>query len=155
MDAKIHRTIWQLHTFIQGMIYGGGSMLFLVLMLTLGPILETKYFPVTTDVHASLVKVEGDKMIFWAVGNKVRDCSMLEAHILVDPDGSKGPKPPRKGVLWVIEDGEGPRTRALGYQDLGKWAVIPVGKKLTVEATYSCKGIPWETRSVIGTWEQE
>ena len=134
-----------------GAIWMGGAVLTLVVMFSAGPAIEAKYFPVTTNVEAVLQKVENDKMLFSAQGVKERDCSMIDARILVTPfDSDK----PIKGAVWVVDDGHGPKTRALGFQDLGTWAVIPVGKKLVLEGIYKCHPL-WETRQVLGTWEYE
>lgn len=132
-----------------GATWMGGAILSLVMLFTLGPYVEGKYFPVTQNVHADFIKVEGDKMLFHAYGEKMRDCSLIDARILVY---QKGNPIPVKGVVWVVDDGVGPRTRALGEQDLGTWAVIPVGEKLKLEATYQCHPL-WETRTELGTWE--
>ena len=148
-EAKAHRTISQLHAFVHGIIWMGSALLTLVMVFTLGPIYEGQHWPVTTNIKATFLRTEGEKMLFSVTGNKVRDCVLLDARVLVDIKVGDD-KPPVKGIIWAQEDGEGPVRRALGEQDLGIWAVMPKGETATINATYSCHQL-WETRVSLGT----
>lgn len=148
-EAKAHRTVKQLNTFVHSIIWTGSAMLTLVMLLVLGPIYEGQHYPVTTNIRATFLKTDGDKMLFQVTGNKVRDCVLLDARVLVDIKVGDN-KPPIKGIIWPQEDGEGPTRRALGEQDLGIWAILPVGEQAHITATYSCHPL-WETRVSLGT----
>jgi len=149
MPNSTHRVVKQLHNLINSVIWVGGGILTLVMIFTLGPILEGKYFPVTKDIQATFIKNDGDKMLFSVYGNKVRDCVLLDARVLVDINKHDN-KPPVKGIIWPIDDGQGPSRRALGFQDLGIWAVVPIGDTATISAAYSCHPL-WDTRVNLGT----
>lgn len=126
----------------------GTTILFVVLMFAMGPAIESKYFPVTTDIKATLVKVDDDEMFYHVIGTKVRHCSLLDLRILVEVE--KG-QPLVKGSLYVLDDGVGPRTRALGYQDLGMWVIRPIGTRADIDATYTCHPL-WLTQVHLGEW---
>lgn len=145
----VHRTSQQFHALLHSFILIGGTILTIVMFMVLGPITETRYFPVISNVKANLIKIEGEKMIFEVLGNRTRNCSLNEAHILID---KKDGKPPIRGAIWVIDE-QYKVKKYLGYQSLGQWSVIPVGKVLEVEATFSCPGIPWETKTTLGVWK--
>lgn len=148
-EAKAHRTLNQLHALIHGIIWMGSALLTLVLVFTLGPIFEGQHYPVTTNIQATFIKTEGDKMLFRVYGNKVRDCVLLDARALVDlKEGDNNP--PIKGIIWPQEDGTGPVRRALGFQDLGTWSIVPIGESATISVTYTCHPL-WETRVHLGT----
>lgn len=149
MGTDTHRVISQLHALISGIIWMGGALLTLVMVFTLGPILEGKYFPVTKDIQAEFIKNDGDKMLFHVYGDKVRDCVLLDARVLVDRKVNDN-HPPIKGIIWPVDDGIGPARRALGQQDLGVWAVVPIGEAATISASYSCHPL-WDTRVSMGT----
>lgn len=147
-DAMVNRTINQLHAFVHGIIWMGSALLTLVMVFTLGPIFEGKHFPVTRDLEATFLRTEGEKMLFRVSGDKVRDCALLDARVLVDVN-AKDHLPPVKGIIWPVEEGDGPSRRALGHQDLGVWAIIPSGEVAQVSATYTCHPL-WETRVNLG-----
>lgn len=129
----------------------GACIIVLVLMFAMGPAIESKYFPVTADVKVGLIKVDDDKMYFRAVGNKLRHCSMLDVRILVTQVEGE---PPVKGSIYVLDDGVGPRTRALGFQNLGIWVIEPAGISLDVDATYTCHPL-WLTHTHLGNWPKQ
>lgn len=148
-EARAHRTLTQLHALVHGIIWMGSAALTLVMVFTLGPIYEGKHWPVTKNIEATFLKTEGDKMLFRVTGEKVRDCVLLDARVLVDVKSTDN-KPPVKGIIWPQEDGDGPVRRALGFQDLGVWAIVPAGEQATISATYTCHPL-WETRVSLGT----
>lgn len=116
------------------------------LLLVLGPIVEARYFPVTTGIKVELLKVENQVMHFQAYGTKVRQCALVDVKALVSKNGKV-----QKGAIWVINDGVGDKVRPLGYQDLGVWGIIPVSEKITIQGTYSCHPF-WNITYTLGTW---
>lgn len=126
----------------------GSTLILVVIVFAIGPTLEGKYFPVTKDVYVELVKTENGKMYFAAQGDKVRHCSLTEVRILVQEEGKKAKS---KGSLYVIDDGIGPKVRALGHQDLGVWVIEPIGSALFVDASYNCHPL-WRTEHRLGMW---
>lgn len=118
----------------------------------MGPIVEGKYLPVTTDVKVVLLSTTGDKMVFQAYGNKVRDCKLVDVKTIVDVDGA-GPKAPQKGVIYVEHDGIGDVVRPRGVQDLGIWAVYPSAQNIEVQTWYQCHPF-WNTYTVLGTYPE-
>ena len=129
----------------------GSTIILIVIFFALGPTLEGRYFPVTKEVRVELQKIEDGKMYFSAVGTKVRQCAMTDVRILVQ---EKDKKAKSKGSLYVINDGIGPKVRALGYQDLGIWVIQPVGSALYVDASYFCHPL-WQTHQHLGHWPHD
>lgn len=130
-------------------IWSACAIMTCVVFFTVSPIIETQHFPVISDINIQLVDVVNDKMLFRITGTKERDCSLVEPRILVQRFNSPIPV---LGVMWADDIGDGPKTRALGYQDFGIWAVVPIGKKLKLEGIYKCHPF-WDTRQVLGEWE--
>lgn len=118
-----------------------------------GPVAEGKYMPVTTDVKVTLLKQENGAMYFEATGNKVRNCALLGARILVDTNSSDE-KPPVKGSIRVVDDGIGDKVRALGEQNLGIWEIKPIGDSVYVQASYKCHNF-WITNLQLGEWHRD
>ncbi len=112
---------------------------------------EGKHFPVTTDVTVQLVSQDKDKMVFVGSGRKVRNCSLIDAKVLVD---SKGEGVFKRGVIVLGIDTPGPRVLPLGIQELGTWKIYPPGNAITVEAHYKCHPF-WETVVTLGTWDAD
>jgi hypothetical protein len=145
---QMHRVDKQAHTFIRAISWAGFLAVFIPVLFILGPIWETKLFPVTVNVRAEFIKVDGDRMLFRAWGNKVRQCSLESTQTLILVNGRWV-----KGVSYVVDDGKGPTTRPLGEQYLGVWAHSPVGDAIKIEGLYNCHGF-WRTRTVLGEWHK-
>ena len=139
----------QIHHFLNKVINFGAAMLVIVFAFTFGPWIEGKFFPVITNIEAQFLQIDGDKMIYQIYGNKSRNCSLLDIRVLVE----NGNIVPAKGAIWVANDGIGSATRPLGLQDLGKWAVTPVGHRATIHAAYRCHAM-WNTEVQLGVWER-
>jgi hypothetical protein len=135
---------------VSTMAFIGFFLITVPLMYVIGPIVEGKYFPITTGVIVDLVTIEGDKMLFHAYGKKVRDCKLVDVKALVDQDGLPE-SPHTKAVIYVVNDGVGDRNRPLGYQDLGIWAIHPIGKEIFVQTWYQCHPF-WNTYTYLGQW---
>lgn len=128
----------------------GFLLITIPVLYVVGPILEGKYFPITTSVRVELVQIDGERMLFRAYGKKVRDCKLVDVKALVDQDGSTE-SPHTKAVIYVVDDGVGDRNRPLGYQDLGLWAIHPAGKEVFVQTWYQCHPF-WNTYTYLGQW---
>lgn len=141
----------RINAFINGLILAGAMMFFITSTLIVGPYIEGKYFPITTDIRVTDLKTDttSHMMTFHVYGNKVRDCSLLDIRTLV----TQGNNYPIKGAIWVIDDGQGQRERAKGMQDMGIWAIQPEGDKVTIEGTYHCHPL-WNTKVNIGEWHK-
>ena len=137
-----------LNSFIHATTVTGVVLVMVVALFILGPFIEGKYFPVTTNVKVTLVEETSEKMVFRAVGTKLRNCSLIDARVLIEQHHDK---PLVKGAIYVVDDGIGGKTRALGYQDLGTWAIHPSGNKIYVQSTYSCHNL-WNTEMSLGEW---
>ena len=137
-----------LQSFVQTTIAVGISLVMVVGMFVLGPFIEGRYFPVTTDVQVTLISETSEKMVFAATGTKLRNCSLIDARVLVEQSNGQ---PLAKGAIYVVEDGVGNKTRAIGFQDLGTWAIHPSGNRVHVESTYSCHKL-WNTEMKLGEW---
>lgn len=140
-----------LHTLANVLVTIGTFIILTVTTFTIGPYIEGKYFPVTKDFGIDIVKETATTMIFNASGEKIRQCSLREVRALVGPAGKDTVK--SKGAIWVVDDGVGPITRPLGKQDLGTWAIQPVGDQVDVYASYHCHGL-WTTEAYLGSWSR-
>jgi len=140
-----------IRAFTNALMTIGVCLIVLIIAFAMGPSVESQYFPVTSDVKVALLKVDGDKMYFKAEGTKLRHCSMLDVRILVKQDEHSTPV---KGSIYVLDDGIGPRTRALGHQNLGIWVIEPLGISLDVDATYTCHPL-WLTHTHLGNWPKQ
>lgn len=138
----------QLNSFIHTTIAAGAMLVMIVGVFILGPFIEGKYFPVTTNVQVTMLSETKERMIFEATGTKLRNCSLIDARVLVE---QRHDQPLVKGAIYVVDDGVGGKTRAVGYQDLGTWAIHPPGNKIYVESTYSCHKL-WNTEMKLGEW---
>lgn len=148
-----HRVSKQANWFANALALLGLLLILMPGMFIIGPHLEGKYFPVTVNLQYDLMQVEEGKMIIHVYGDKVRSCSLTDIKVLVDQDG-KGPQLPKKGIIYPVDDGIGPRVRPLGHQDMGIWAIQPDGKMVSIYGTYRCHPF-WETNVKIGEWEMK
>ena len=128
----------------------GFLLITIPVLYVVGPIIEGKYFPITTSVRVELVQIDGERMLFRAYGKKIRDCKLVDVKALVDQDG-KPEAPHTKAVIYVVDDGVGDRNRPLGYQDLGLWAIHPAGNEVFVQTWYQCHPF-WNTYTYLGQW---
>ena len=140
----------RIHAFITALKLTGIILLLLVATFIFGPIIEGKYFPVTENVTVTFISQTKEKMLFSAVGTKVRNCAMLSARVLVF---SNGQDIGTKGAIYVVDDGQGDVVRALGKQNLGTWAILPPGDYLKVQTTYHCHPF-WNTEVQLGEWRK-
>lgn len=143
---RTHRVDRQAASFIRAITWAGFLSVFIPLFFIIGPLWESRLFPVTINVRAEFIKNDGDRMLFRAWGNKVRQCTLDSTHTLVLVNGQWV-----KGVSYVVDDGLGPTTRPLGEQYFGIWAHSPIGSGIRIEGEYNCHGF-WRTRSFIGEW---
>lgn len=144
-----HRYKVYMQNFISFMIGGSAFAIAVVLIFMIGPIIEGKYMPVTEDIEVTLLYETKEAMYFEAYGTKVRNCTLTAARILVDEGLSKL----SKGKVIVVNDGIGPKDRALGTQNLGTWEITPKGKSLYVQAEYYCHPF-WRTNIQLGEWHR-
>lgn len=148
-----HRVSKQANWFASVLGLIGLLLIVLPAIFIVGPHLEGKYMPVTTKIKYEMLDVQEGKMVIHVWGEKVRSCSLTDIKVLVDPDGP-GPAVPKKGIIYPVDDGVGPRVRPLGYQDMGIWAIHPEGKAVIIYGTYHCHPF-WETNVKIGEWEMK
>lgn len=134
--------------FLNKIVTFGALMIVVVSTFTLGPWIEGKFFPIATDVEVEFIKVDGDKMIYQAYGKKSRNCTVLDIRVSVETDEFKHPV---KGAIWVIDDGIGSVVRPLGQQNLGLWAITPVGNRANIYGAYRCHRL-WDTEVHLGEW---
>lgn len=149
----LHRVSKQANWFANALAIFGLLLILFPAAFILGPHLEGKYFPVSVKIKYEMVDVDEGKMIIHVWGEKVRNCSLTDIKVLVDQDGP-GVQLPKKGVIYPIDDGVGPRVRPLGFQDMGIWAIQPDGKWVSIYGTYRCHPL-WETNVKIGEWEMK
>jgi hypothetical protein len=150
MTATTHRVNRQAHAATRLVLALGALLVLVPLLLIFGPALEGRYLPIVRGVQVELVSEDGDRMVFHAVGEKVRACSLTDVKVLV---ADKPGDVPSKGVIYPIDDGVGPRQRPLGLQDLGVWSIQPVGGHLQIQGTYRCHPL-WETVVRVGEWRR-
>lgn len=139
----------QIKSSVTRIINFGIMLVLFVMVFTFGPWVDGKYFTVMKDFNIEMVSQDKDKMIFQTKGNLVRNCSLTDLRVLVD-DGTGLPK---KGAIWMIDNGIGSVKNPLGYQDLGMWAIQPTGNKIHVHASYKCHGL-WTTEVELGVWSR-
>ncbi len=117
-----------------------------------GPILETNYYPVLTDMDVAEVNpIEPGSARFAVSGRKTRACEYIATVALVQyPDKHWEP-----AFVETDQQRKGVRiTRPLGQQNMGFWTVIPGdGHPIKVEVHHRCHPL-WTTVNDLGIWKQ-
>lgn len=129
-----------------GMLMIGAATFFIA-----GPIMETKFYPVLTDMDVTEIDPEiPGSARFMVSGRKVRACEYMETVALVQyPDKHWEPAfvetdQQKKGVKF---------NRPLGQQNMGAWTVIPGdGHPIHVEVHHRCHAL-WTTVNDLGVWK--
>lgn len=141
-----HRVNEQVRAFGTLVVLFGLGIILSILTVILGPIIETKYFPVIEDSQFSIVdavKPEGVSVL--VLGEKKRACRFLEVNALVkDPASNLYQK---AEVSFSTQNGNA--TRPTGMQSFGVWTFVPSGKSVVLEVRHECHGM-WETVTKLG-----
>jgi hypothetical protein len=124
------------------------ALAFWLTFITVGPVLESRWFPVETAFRVAEIAEPGpDVIAFRPAFSKVRDCSYLGLSWFAKDD--KGQIERRQ--VQLASESLTPATGPVGAR-LGQWWEIGVKDKdreMFGIAHHSC-GLPWETRSVLG-----
>lgn len=150
LDNSTHRVQSQLHRLLRLCINTGLLLVLIIFIFLLGPVMETKHFPVMDNVTGKFLTSVDGKMFFSMYGNKIRACTFQEIRALVDKKLDDG-LPPVKGFMWYADEDASGKTRPVGYQDLGVWAIRPQGEQVTVEVSWRCHPF-WNTTQTLGVW---
>lgn len=127
------------------------ALIFWLAAITLGPLVEARWFPVMTHYEVySLDMGQRGRPAFRPIFTKSRDCHFNNGDWYVqDQRGRMIRMDVRRRV------GEtGPTSRPVGQHIGGWWEVMvptdfPAAIDLYGVLSYSC-GLPWETRTVVG-----
>ena len=141
-----HRVNEQVRAFGTLVVLFGLGIILSFLTVILGPIIETKYFPVikeTNFVKVDAVKPEGVSLHVF--GEKTRACRFLEVNALVKDKESKMYQ--KAEVSFSTEYGNA--TRPTGIQSFGVWTFVPKGTDVVLEIRHECHGM-WETVTKLG-----
>lgn len=124
-----------------------------VLVFTLGPIYEGRFFPVVKNVQITLVEENlGIGMqSFTVVATKVRDCDVKSMKVLV---GESKDSILRRANFALKPEGEPLTNRAKGTQYYEGVVIGKVGNYVRIDTTHECHPL-WNTIfSPWGEWER-
>jgi hypothetical protein len=135
------------------------QLVFIVVMLPfvafiLGPSIESRYFPVFTDVTPYVLDTSEDRnmIMMTANGNKVRGiCVWTSINAMVLRNGEWV-----QGMVYFTDPHNGdkslsrklPPSRPAGMQNLGTIFVFPNGQKIKVHVRHRCHPL-WETPTFL------
>lgn len=122
------------------------------LTFTFGPMVETRFFPVISDVKATPVQVDKDTEILHlaALGTKVRQCEWKEITAMVLRDGQW-----RQGSVYFTDPRSTPTprtqitiSRPVGSQSLGEIFVFPSGEAVRIYLYHTCHPF-WQSTTFL------
>lgn len=132
---------------LSGLVFSTVVLLFTFTVFSIGPAVETRLFPVFSDVRATAIDVDDKQSILRlaSTATKQRQCEWQEIVALVERDnvwyqGRVYFTDPRLDNPSTVI----PATRPPGLQILGEIFVFPHGEKVRVYTYHQCHPF-WQT----------
>lgn len=145
MTVAIERTMMNL--LLKALVITGVVSIWVAALLLFGPVLESKWAPVMTNVDFTEAPATGPYVAIAVTARKERTCEFLDATVLAFDDGQW-----KKGSVEFSTPGTY-TSRPVGQQGLGTWKVRPVTESFKIEMRHRCH-FAWTTVTELPTWKQ-